>query len=235
MPCPELFHPERNGLPPSLVEQWVEAAGLESRFLALNRPTGDSAAGREFAALVEAHLDGLYGAALRLTRNRDAAEDLVQETFLKAWRSFYTFQPGTNARAWLYRIMMNAYIDSYRKAGREPEIVDQEDVEELYLYSRVQESEELRRQGNPEEIALQRVMDADVEAALQSLPETFRAAVILADLEGFSYREIAQILDIPIGTVMSRLFRGRRLLQKALWEYAVKTRYLPPDEEGNAP
>jgi len=163
--------------------------------LALNQPSRDAPARQEFAALVESNLDGLYGAALRLTRNRDRAEDLVQETFLKAWRSFHSFQPGTNARAWLYRIMMNAYIDSYRKADREPEIVDQEDVEEQYLYSRVQESEELRRQGNPEEITLQAVMDADVEEALASLPESFRAAVILADLEGFAYKEIAQILE----------------------------------------
>jgi len=202
--------------------------------VALNQPSRDTPAGQEFVALVEQHLNGLYGAALRLTRKRDAAEDLVQETFLKAWRSFHTFQPGTNARAWFYRIMMNSYIDSYRKADREPEIVDQEDIEEQYLYSRVQESEELRRQGNPEEIALRRVMEADVESALASLPETFRAAVILADLEGFSYKEIAQILKIPIGTVMSRLFRGRRLLQRALWEYAVKTRSIRTDQEGNA-
>ena len=202
--------------------------------MALNQPSRDTPAGQEFVALVEQHLNGLYGAALRLTRKRDAAEDLVQETFLKAWRSFHTFQPGTNARAWFYRIMMNSYIDSYRKADREPEIVDQEDIEEQYLYSRVQESEELRRQGNPEEIALRRVMEADVESALASLPETFRAAVILADLEGFSYKEIAQILKIPIGTVMSRLFRGRRLLQRALWEYAVKTRSIRTDQEGNA-
>lgn len=207
---------------------------LEYRSVAANQPSPDSSAGREFAALVETYLDGLYGGALRLTRNRDAAEDLVQETFLKAWRSFHTFQSGTNARAWLYRIMMNAYIDSYRKADREPEVVDQEDIEEQYLYSRVQESEELRRQGNPEEVALQAVMDADVEAALAALPESFRAAVMLADLEGFSYKEIAQILDIPIGTVMSRLFRGRRLLQKALWEYAVKTRHVTPEEKGQA-
>jgi len=212
----------------------VEATALEFRSLALNQPSRDAPARQEFAALVESNLDGLYGAALRLTRNRDRAEDLVQETFLKAWRSFHSFQPGTNARAWLYRIMMNAYIDSYRKADREPEIVDQEDVEEQYLYSRVQESEELRRQGNPEEITLQAVMDADVEEALASLPESFRAAVILADLEGFAYKEIAQILGVPIGTVMSRLFRGRRLLQKALWEYALKTRRITPDQEGNA-
>ncbi len=184
----------------------------------------------EFAALVEQHLDGLYGSALRLTRNRDAAEDLVQETFLKAWRAFASFERGTNARAWLYRILMNTYIDSYRKAGREPEIVDADDLEDQYLYSRAHDSEELRRQGNPEEIVLERIMDADVDAALTSLPENFRAAVILSDLEGFSYKEIAQILGVPIGTVMSRLFRGRRLLQKALWEYARAARYVSPQE-----
>jgi RNA polymerase sigma-70 factor (ECF subfamily) len=216
---------------PLIVEQSVVVR--ESGAVALNRPSSGAAA--EFAALAERHLDGLYGAALRLTRRRDAAEDLVQETFLKAWRSFQTFRPGTNARAWLYRIMMNTYIDAYRKAGREPVVIDQEDVEEQYLYSRVQESDELRRQGNPEEIALQRVMDADVEAALAALPEAFRAAVILADLEGFSYKEIAEILDVPIGTVMSRLFRGRRLLQKALWEYAVRTRHVAGSGESEGP
>jgi len=204
----------------------------DSRSPVVNQPSPEAPAAREFAALAEEHLDRLYGAALRLTRNREAAEDLVQETFLKAWRSFHTFQPGTNARAWLYRIMMNAYIDAYRRADREPEVVDQEDVEEQYLYSRVQASEELRRQGNPEEVVLQAIMDADVEAALASLPDAFRAAVILADLEGFTYKEIARILDVPSGTVMSRLFRGRRLLQRALWEYALRTRQLPPREGG---
>jgi len=128
--------------------------------------------------------------------------------------------------------MMNAYVDAYRRADREPEVVDQEDVEEQYLYSRVRASEELRRQGNPEEVVLQAIMDADVEAALASLPDAFRAAVILADLEGFTYKEIARILDVPLGTVMSRLFRGRRLLQRALWEYALRTRQLPPGEGG---
>lgn len=201
----------------------------EPRPPVVNPPSPDATPARVFAALAEEHLDRLYSAALRLTRNRDSAEDLVQETFLKAWRSFHTFQPGTNARAWLYRILMNAYIDAYRKADREPEVVDQEDVEEHYLYSRVQASEELRRQGNPEEIVLQAIMDADVEAALASLPEAFRAAVILADLEGFTYKEIARILEVPLGTVMSRLFRGRRLLQRALWDYALRARRLPPE------
>lgn len=205
-------------------------ATLEFNALTLD-PSAAGEPAAEFAALVEQHLDGLYRAGLRLTRNRDAAEDLVQDTFLKAWRAFHTFEAGTNARAWLYRILMNTYIDSYRKAEREPEIVEADDVEDQYLYSRVQESEELRRQGNPEAIVLARIMDTDVETALASLPETFRAAVILADLEGFSYKEIARILGVPIGTVMSRLFRGRRLLQKALWEYARAGRYVTPGGE----
>ncbi|MDR7486787.1 MAG: sigma-70 family RNA polymerase sigma factor [Armatimonadota bacterium] len=178
-----------------------------------------------FEALVNEHLDSLYGSALRLTRNRAAAEDLVQETFLKAWRSFGTFQAGTNARAWLYKILMNAYIDTYRRASREPEMVDQEDVGDFYLYAKAQESEEYRRAGDPEEILLSTIMDADVKAALEQVPEPFRAAVILADLEDFSYREIADILGIPIGTVMSRLYRGRRHLQRLLWDYARRAGY----------
>ncbi|OFX15816.1 MAG: hypothetical protein A2V59_02975 [Armatimonadetes bacterium RBG_19FT_COMBO_69_19] len=179
-----------------------------------------------FEAMVSEHLDGLFGASFRLTRNRTRAEDLLQETFLRAWRSFHTFRPGTNVRAWLYRILMNAYIDGYRKSEREPEVVDQEDVDEFYLYSKVHESEDYRRAGNPEEVLLNNLMDADVKGALQSLPETFRNVVILADIEGFSYKEIAEILGIPIGTVMSRLHRGRRQLQVKLWEYARRARYV---------
>ena len=179
-----------------------------------------------FEAMVSEHLDGLFGASFRLTRNRTRAEDLLQETFLRAWRSFHTFRPGTNVRAWLYRILMNAYIDGYRKSEREPEVVDQEDVDEFYLYSKVHESEDYRRAGNPEEVLLNNLMDADVKGALQSLPETFRNVVILADIEGFSYKEIAEILGIPIGTVMSRLHRGRRQLQVKLWEYARRAHYV---------
>lgn len=179
-----------------------------------------------FEALVQEHLDSLYGSALRLTRNRTAAEDLIQEVFLKAWRSFHTFQQGTNARAWLYKILMNAYIDSYRRASREPELVDHEDVGDFYLYAKAQESDDLRRAGDPEEMLLSKIMDADVKAALEAVPEPFRMAVILADLEEFSYREIAEILGIPIGTVMSRLYRGRRHLQRLLWEYARRAGYV---------
>lgn len=179
-----------------------------------------------FEAVVIGHLDGLYGTALRLTRNRAAAEDLIQETFLKAWRSFRTFQAGTNARAWLYKILMNAYIDSYRRAAREPETVDHEDVGDFYLYAKAQDSDDLKRAGDPEEILLSKIMDADVKAALEQVPEPFRAAVVLADLQEFSYREIADILNIPIGTVMSRLYRGRRHLQRLLWDYARRSGYV---------
>lgn len=182
-----------------------------------------------FESLVGRHLDGLYGTALRLTRNRTTAEDLIQDTFLKAWRSFHTFQEGTNARAWLYKILMNAYIDSYRRAARAPEMVDQEDVGDFYLYAKAQDSEELKRAGDPEEILLSKIMDADVKEALEQVPEPFRAAVILADLQDFSYREIADILDIPIGTVMSRLYRGRRHLQRLLWDYARRAGYAAGD------
>ena len=191
-----------------------------------SRPPASAEDRERFEVLVGEHLDGLFGAALRMTRNRVRAEDLLQETFLRAWRSFHTFKPGTNVRAWLYRILMNAYIDGYRKSEREPEVVDQEDVDEFYLYSKVHESDDFRRAGNPEEVLLNSLMDADVKGALDSLPEAFRNVVVLADIEGFSYKEIADILSIPIGTVMSRLHRGRRQLQVKLWDYARRAHYV---------
>jgi RNA polymerase sigma-70 factor (ECF subfamily) len=194
-----------------------------------SRPPASQEDRDRFELLVGEHLDGLFGAALRMTRNRTRAEDLLQETFLRAWRSFHTFKLGTNVRAWLYRILMNAYIDGYRKSEREPEVVDQEDVDEFYLYSKVHESEDFRRAGNPEEALLNSLMDADVKGALDSLSEAFRNVVILADIEGFSYKEIAEILNIPIGTVMSRLHRGRRQLQVKLWDYARRAHYVQGD------
>lgn len=200
---------------------------------ALAVPQQESAAVAEdrerFTALISEHLDGLFRTALRLTRNRANAEDLLQETFLRAWRSFHTFKPGTNVRAWLYRILMNAHIDAYRRTTREPEIVDQDDVDEFYLYSKVQDSDEFRRAGNPEEALLSQLMEADVVGALDGLPDAFRSVVVLADIEGFSYKEIAEILNIPIGTVMSRLHRGRRQLQAKLWDYARRAHYVGAD------
>jgi RNA polymerase sigma-70 factor (ECF subfamily) len=208
-----------------------DAAGVSQ--LGANGAARREADRARFEALVREHVDALYGAALRLTRHRSDAEDLLQETLLKAWRSFHTFTEGTNARAWLFRILMNAHIDRYRKTAREPETTDVEDVGEFYLYSKVQESDLLRRVGDPEKL-LEGVMEHEVREALESLPEYFRSVVILADLQGFSYKEIADILGIPVGTVMSRLFRGRRLLQRKLWDYVRSHHRISTAAEGAA-
>jgi RNA polymerase sigma-70 factor, ECF subfamily len=172
-----------------------------------------------FTEVAMEHMPGLYSAALRMTRNPADAEDLVQETYLKAYRAFSSFQEGTNLRAWLYRILTNTYINSYRAAKRRPEVSDVEDVEDLYLYKRMSEPGG-GGAGQPgrsaEDEALDRFTDDDVKTALEELPEAFRMAVLLADVEGFSYKEISEITDVPIGTVMSRIHRGRRALQKAL-------------------
>ncbi len=173
------------------------------------------------------YMPALYSAALRMTRNPSDAEDLVQETYLRAYRSFSTFAEGTNLKAWLYKILTNAFINSFRARKRRPDEIDVEDVEALYLYRR------LRAQSSPdsgrsaEEEVLERITDTEVKAAVESLPDSFRIAVLLADVEGFSYREIADIMDVPIGTVMSRLHRGRRALQKALLKYAVDNGLVP--------
>ncbi len=166
-------------------------------------------------------MPGLYSAALRMTRNRADAEDLVQETYLKAYRSFGSFTEGTNLRAWLYRILTNTYINNYRAAQRRPELSDVEDVEDLYLYKRLAGAGGSEAGRSAEDEALDRFTDEDVKAALEALPEAFRMAVLLADVEGFSYKEISEITDVPIGTVMSRIHRGRRALQKALHDVAA--------------
>jgi len=160
----------------------------------------------------------LYSAALRMTRNPADAEDLVQETFLKAYRAYQTFTSGTNLKAWLYRILTNTYINRYRKQMRRPTETDLGDVENLYLYRRIGDSGQVARSA--EEEVLEGFVDADVKAAIESLPEHFRLPVLLADVEGFSYKEIAEIMDVPIGTVMSRLHRGRKALERALWSFA---------------
>jgi len=160
----------------------------------------------------------LYSAALRMTRNPADAEDLVQETYLKAYRGFQGFTEGTNLKAWLYRILTNTYINSYRAAARRPQISDVEDVEDLYLYRRL--ATDGREGRSAEDEALDSFTDDEVKAAIESLPETFRMVVLLADVEGFSYKEIADITGVPIGTVMSRIHRGRRALQKALAQFA---------------
>jgi RNA polymerase sigma-70 factor, ECF subfamily len=174
----------------------------------------------EFTDLAMEYMPALYSAALRMTRNRSDAEDLVQETYLKAYRSFGSFTEGTNLKAWLYRILTNTYINAYRAAKRRPEITDVEDVEDLYLYRRLAPGDGQAPDRSAEEVALDSFTDDEVKSAIESLPEAFRIAVLLADVEGFSYKEIAEITDVPIGTVMSRIHRGRRALQKALHEFA---------------
>ena len=163
-------------------------------------------------------LDQLYGAAMKMTRNPQDAQDLVQETYLKAFSAFASFQEGTNLKAWLYRIMTNSYINTYRKRQREPYLGVVEDLEDWQLGGAESTTATSARSAEAE--AIDRTPDAVVSDALNALPEDFRMAVYLADVEGFSYQEIADIAGVPIGTVMSRLHRGRARLRKALGEYA---------------
>ena len=171
----------------------------------------------------------LYSAAMRMTRNPADAEDLVQETYLKAYRAYHTFQEGTNLKAWLYRILTNTYINKYRKDSRRPSEVDLGTVEDMYLYRRLGSEESAEAARTTEDRVLDGLVESDLKHAVEELPESFRMPVLLADLEGFSYKEIAEILDIPIGTVMSRLHRGRKAMQKRLWEFAKQRGLLPED------
>ena len=187
-----------------------------------------------FTDLAMEFMPSLYAAALRMTRNPADAEDLVQETYLKAYRGFESFTEGTNLKAWLYRILTNTFINRYRAKKRRPEETDLEDVEDFYLYRRLGGLEEARASRSAEDELLDFFTEAEVKDALESLPETFRLAVLLADVEGFAYKEIDEILDIPIGTVMSRLHRGRKALQKRLYEFAVQRGLVERDDRGDA-
>jgi RNA polymerase sigma-70 factor (ECF subfamily) len=164
-------------------------------------------------------LDSLYGAALRMTRNPADAEDLVQETMLRAYRAFDRFEAGTNLKAWLFRILTNAYINTYRKRQREPQKVSADEVEEFDLYQELK-NHDSQFSSTPESIVLDNLVDTDIIEAIDDLPEQFRLAVVLSDVEGFTYAEMAEIMDVPMGTVMSRLHRGRKALQKRLWDIA---------------
>ncbi len=179
---------------------------------------------REFEEVALVHLDALYRTALRLTHSRAEAEDLVQDTYLRAFRSFDRFDPGTNCRAWLFTIMRNLFLNRIRNHGREVLEADGGMVD-------VVGTPELRPGGgNPEEEFFQTVLHGDVDRALRDLPPTFREAVVLADLEGLSYREIAEVIGCPVGTVMSRLSRGRSLLRRALGRFAREHGYVKEAE-----
>ena len=190
-------------------------------------PTEETAAQRRerFERDALPFLDQLYAAAMRMTRNPADAEDLVQETFSKAFANFHQFTPGTNLKAWLYRILTNTFINTYRKRQRQPQQANTDTIEDWQLAQAESHTSSGLRSAEME--ALDRLPDSDVKEALQKLPEDFRLAVYLADVEGFSYKEIAEIMDTPIGTVMSRLHRGRRGLQRLLTDYARERGLVP--------
>jgi RNA polymerase sigma-70 factor (ECF subfamily) len=185
--------------------------------------------GWDFEASAMPYVDSLYNTAYRMARNAEDAEDLVQETYLKAFKYYDKFEEGTNFKAWLFKILKNTFINRYRKKQQEPLQSAFDEIEDAFE-SQVR-TEPGKGIGSPEEEALAGVLDEHIQQALDSLPPDYRMVLILADLEDFSYKEIADILEIPVGTVMSRLYRGRRILEGALLRYAREHNYLAPDQE----
>jgi RNA polymerase sigma-70 factor (ECF subfamily) len=180
---------------------------------------------REFEQEALPHADALYNFAVKMTRNGKDAEDLVQDTYMRAFRFFHRFEKGTNCRAWLFRILKNTFINSYRKEQRTPDHVDWDQVEDFY--DSVATDDLIKRHKTPEELLLHGSVDPRVTEAIAALPDEYRTVILLNFAQDMSYREIAEILEIPMGTVMSRLHRGRKSLQRQLQEYALSTRSLP--------
>lgn len=168
------------------------------------------------------HADVLYNFALRMTNNPADAEDLVQETFLKAFRFWSSYEPGTNIRAWLFRIMKNSYINRYRRESRQPEFVDYDDVKEFHI----PEAERQAGRSDLQQAAFRNLLDDDVAGAIRELPDDFRTVLILCDIEGLTYEEIAEFVDVPLGTVRSRLHRARKALRSRLLGYARQRGYV---------
>lgn len=173
---------------------------------------------KDFQAEMVPHLDALYNFALRLAQDHNDAEDLVQDTFVKAYRFFASYEKGTNAKAWLFRILKNSYINNYRKQSKQPYKVDYDEVSTYFENVRAERTDT----SDLEEIMYRELMDDEISSALQRLPEDFRTVVMLCDIDGFTYEEIANMLDVPIGTIRSRLHRGRNLLRDELIAYARK-------------
>jgi len=186
------------------------------------------------------YMDELFASAMRMTKQKEAAEDLLSEVYSKAWKAFDQFEPGTNLRAWLYKILTNTYINHYRHKQREPYMVELDRPDDPDtgsggdLYDRILGASPSPF-DNPDAVLTNRILDQDLTKAIESLPDEFRLAVLLSDVQNFSYQDIADILSIPIGTVRSRLWRGRRLLQKILWKQAVEAGIVSEDKKGKTP
>jgi len=178
----------------------------------------------DFDSQMMPYLDSLYNTAYRMTRSSEDAEDLVQETYFKAYKYYDKFEEGTNLKAWLFKILKNTFINNYRKRKLEPRSVDFAEIEDSF--ERIVRRDNSDQPADPESEYFTGILDDDVKKALDSLPYDYRMVVILADLEDFSYKEIAEILDCPVGTVMSRLYRGRKLLEKVLLRYARQHGYI---------
>jgi RNA polymerase sigma-70 factor (ECF subfamily) len=178
---------------------------------------------KEFEAQALPHMDALLRTALRMTKNENDAQDLVQETMIKSYRFWDKFEPGSNCRAWLFKIMTNIFINDYRSKSRSPMAVNVDEIDDNFLYGQLSVGPTVT---DPEKELFAKVFDDDVKRAVENLPDDFRLVVVLSFLEGFSYQEIAEIADLQLGTVKSRLHRGRKLLQKELYDYAVKNGYI---------
>ncbi len=187
---------------------------------------------REFESAALEHIDSLFNVGMRMTRNREEAEDLVQETYLKVHRFSHTFKEGSNLKAWLFKILRNTFINSFRKKIREPKEVHYNEVEDFYLYNRIKTDKANDDSLSGESANVYEFLEDEVKTAVDNLPLAFKEVVLYSDIEELSYGEISEIIECPIGTVKSRLFRARRLLQKSLWNYANERGYLKEKQGG---